>query len=475
MKKMKKILAVILSLAMVLGMSITAFAGRVTDRYNDQKINVTNLAQGVDTTVTLLNFIYLDEDATGNQSWKVVDWAKDYVNVNQDGTYTITDKEALRTAALTAAEDSDNYDLGNQKVVPGTETSFENVPVGAYVITATDSKGVYGLMVANTYKDDSTYMATKVADVAAKMNDYNVTKTTNDTFVHRGQTVTFTVTTQMAPYKNGDKTLKTFKIKDTPTNLKVTALKSVSVNGRSVDATTFEAIEAAVSNTINDTTGCTTEYVVDLTKLVKTNVAAGSTIEIQYDATVMSDAGYQNTATALADTVTYGNDNTSGTEGSVTIKKVGKDSTPLKGAQFELLKDTENTDAEGNKVKEAVSVVKVSKGVYRHALVGETGATTIMDVADDGTLTVKGLDEGTYYFHETKAPESYKLVDTPTAGKEITAGNTTTVDFGEFVNTKLSSLPSTGGMGTTLFTIAGCAIMVAAAGFFFASRKRVNK
>lgn len=472
MKKMKKILAVILSLAMVLGMSMTAFAGRVTDRYNDQKINVTNLAQGVDTTVTLLNFIYLDEDATGNQSWKVVDWAKNYVSVNQDGTYTITDKEALRTAALTAAEDSANYDAGNQKVVAGTETSFENVPVGAYVITATDSKGVYGLMVANTYKDDSTYMATKVADVAAKMNDYNVTKTTNDTFVHRGQNVTFTVTTQMAPYKNGDETLKTFKIKDTPTNLKVTALKSVSVNGTPVDATTLAAIQAAVSNTIDDTTGCTTEYVVDLTKLVTTNVAAGSTIEIQYEATVMSDTGYQNTATALADTVTYGNDETSGTEGSVTIKKVGKNSAPLNGAQFELLKDTEK---DGQTVKEAVSVVKVSDGVYRHALVGETGATTIMDVADDGTLTVKGLDEGTYYFHETKAPESYKLVDTPTAGKEITAGNTTTVDFGEFVNTKLSSLPSTGGMGTTLFTIAGCAIMVAAAGFFFASRKRVNK
>lgn len=472
MKKMKKILAVILSLAMVLGMSMTAFAGRVTDRYNDQKINVTNLAQGVDTTVTLLNFIYLDEDATGNQSWKVVDWAKNYVSVNQDGTYTITDKEALRTAALTAAEDSANYDAGNQKVVAGTETSFENVPVGAYVITATDSKGVYGLMVANTYKDDSTYMATKVADVAAKMNDYNVTKTTNDTFVHRGQNVTFTVTTQMAPYKNGDETLKTFKIKDTPTNLKVTALKSVSVNGTPVDATTLAAIQAAVSNTIDDTTGCTTEYVVDLTKLVTTNVAAGSTIEIQYEATVMSDTGYQNTATALADTVTYGNDKTSGTEGSVTIKKVGKNSAPLNGAQFELLKDTEK---DGQTVKEAVSVVKVSDGVYRHALVGETGATTIMDVADDGTLTVKGLDEGTYYFHETKAPESYKLVDTPTAGKEITAGNTTTVDFGEFVNTKLSSLPSTGGMGTTLFTIAGCAIMVAAAGFFFASRKRVNK
>ena len=50
-----------------------------------------------------------------------------------------------------------------------------------------------------------------------------------------------------------------------------------------------------------------------------------------------------------------------------------------------------------------------------------------------------------------------------------------TVDAGNFVNTKLSALPSTGGIGTTIFTIAGCAIMIAAAGFFFASRKKANR
>ena len=39
-------------------------------------------------------------------------------------------------------------------------------------------------------------------------------------------------------------------------------------------------------------------------------------------------------------------------------------------------------------------------------------------------------------------------------------------------DTKLSALPSTGGIGTTIFTIAGCVIMIAAAGLFFASRKK---
>ena len=39
-------------------------------------------------------------------------------------------------------------------------------------------------------------------------------------------------------------------------------------------------------------------------------------------------------------------------------------------------------------------------------------------------------------------------------------------------NTKLSTLPGTGGIGTTIFTIGGCAIMIAAAALFFAGRRR---
>nr|WP_289072475.1 LPXTG cell wall anchor domain-containing protein [uncultured Blautia sp.] len=42
-------------------------------------------------------------------------------------------------------------------------------------------------------------------------------------------------------------------------------------------------------------------------------------------------------------------------------------------------------------------------------------------------------------------------------------------------DTKLSSLPSTGGIGTTIFTIGGCLIMIVAAGLFFASRRKSAK
>ena len=85
-----------------------------------------------------------------------------------------------------------------------------------------------------------------------------------------------------------------------------------------------------------------------------------------------------------------------------------------------------------------------------------------------------GLDEGNYEFKETKAPTGYS-VNSENKAFTITANEEkeVTEDAGEFVNTKLSALPETGGIGTTIFTIVGCGIMIAAAGLFFASRRKV--
>ena len=87
-----------------------------------------------------------------------------------------------------------------------------------------------------------------------------------------------------------------------------------------------------------------------------------------------------------------------------------------------------------------------------------------------------GLDEGNYEFKETKAPTGYS-VNIANKAFTITASDNAevSVDAGQFVNTKLSALPATGGIGTTIFTIVGCGIMIAAAGLFFASRRKENR
>ena len=99
MKKLKKLFAVMLSLVMVLAMGITSFADKVTNEYTNT-ITVSNLAEGVDTTLNVYNIIYLDQNAEGNQTWVVVNWAKPYVEEDAaTGKFTITNAVGLRDAA----------------------------------------------------------------------------------------------------------------------------------------------------------------------------------------------------------------------------------------------------------------------------------------------------------------------------------------------------------------------------------------
>ena len=472
MKKLKKLFAVMLSLIMILAMGITSFAAKVTNEYAD-KITITNLAADVETTLNVYNIIYLDQDNAGNQTWKVVGWAKDYISEDTtNGKFTITDADGLKNAA--DAQSSADYTATET----GTSHEFTGLPIGAYVIRAFDTKGTYDLMVANTYdKDGHTYMASKSADVTAKMGEYKVTKEASDKFVHRGQRVNFTVTTQMAPKSNEDgDNLTQFKVIDTSTGLKADSfvLGTVTIAG---EAKTFDANNAAaVAN--NDGT---VTYTVDLSDFIA-STESGSTITVKYSAVVENDHTYNNSATASAETVGYTPARVDGFEGSVTLKKVDKNGNVLNGAEFQLLKVTPATEEGAEATKTPVSVVPVKDangrdkaGEYKVALDGEEGATTTL-VATNGTLKVTGLDEGNYEFKETKAPTGYS-VNSENKAFTITANEEkeVTEDAGEFVNTKLSALPATGGIGTTIFTIVGCGIMIAAAGLFFASRRKENR
>ena len=457
----KKISAILMAAIMVLAMASTAFAAKVTDKYTN-KITVTNLAADVETTLKLYNIIYLDQNNAGNQTWQVVEWAKKYISEDTvTGNFNITD-----SAGLKAAADSRNADVTEKET--GTTHEFSNLPIGAYVICASDVKGVYSLMVANTYdKDGETYMADKAADVVAKMESYNVTKQTEDKFVHRGQRVNFTVTTQMASKTkaNGD-TLTTFKVVDTSTGLKADSfvLDSVKIAGQKVN------VDKTKVTSITGDDGKVT-YTVDLSDFISTT-DAGTTIEVKYSAIVENDHTYNNSATVNSNTVNYVPGIVNGYTGNVTLEKVDTNGKTLNGAEFQLLKVTPVEKEGAEATKTPVNVVRVNDGEYKVALEGETGATTTL-VATNGTLKVTGLDEGNYEFKETKAPTGYKVKSenktfTITADEE----KEVSVNAGNFVNTKLSSLPSTGGMGTYLFTIIGVVVMAGAAGAFFISRRK---
>lgn len=457
----KKIGALLVAAVMVLSMCTAVFATQVTDQYTDA-ITVNNLAADVTTTLKVYNIIYLDQNADGNQTWQIVNWAKNYISVNdQNGEFQIIDQDGLKNAADLQTE------TAAKATEDGTSHTFTGLPIGAYVIRAFDEKGSYNLMVANTYDKDGIYMASKAASVVAKMEKYNVKKEATDKFVHRGQSVDFTVTTQMASKTNADgEALKTFKVIDTSTGLKADSfvLKSVKIAGNPVTVDTSKA--TAVTNEDGTVT-----YTVDLSDFIATT-GAGTTIEVKYSAIVENDHTYNNSATVNSNTVNYVPGIVNGYTGNVTLKKVDTNGKTLNGAEFQLLKVTPAEKEGAEATKTPVKVVKVSDGVYKVALDREEGATDIL-VATNGTLKVTGLDEGNYEFKETKAPTGYKVSSEnkaftikPDETKEVS------VDAGVFKNTKLSALPSTGGMGTYLFTIIGVVVMAGAAGAFFISRRK---
>ena len=449
MKKMRKLFAVLLTLAMVLGMSMTSFAAPETSYTSE--IKVTGLSSQEDETVNLYAAITLN---AGKNEWVIAEWAKPYIRLNKDKKkYEITDEKNL-SKAVSGTPIQQTHSAGQ------TEVTFDAVPVGAYVVTASGNKIAYAPMVAETYNADETYMQAKNVQLVAKSTGYIVDKSADDNFVARGQEVTFTITTTFPSFEVADSADNSFKIIDTPTGLDITGVTNITIGGAETeDYTTSEANDG--------------KYTIDLTNAIGTsNANAGKTVVVTYTAIVTADDGYSNTANAYRNNVDMGHDDEKGYTGNIVLTKYAENGTTvLEGAEFKLYKATKNdVKAEGSTVS-ALSFIKLADGEYKLALEDEEGATDTL-VATNGTLTVKGLDEGDYWFEETKAPEGYSInADgaTATVRKNATENVSITTSLND---TKLSALPSTGGIGTTIFTIAGCVIMIAAAGLFFASRKK---
>ena len=180
------------------------------------------------------------------------------------------------------------------------------------------------------------------------------------------------------------------------------------------------------------------------------------------------------------------------------INKVDKSGNALTGAKFVLSKSgtIQVTDlaCDDNGVPTVttglIGLVKTVDGAYRIALAGDTD---IVYAIEAGNPVIKGLDDSVnYYLYETKSPAGYNLLSEPvsfriaaeynTEGSALSADKpTVTIGNGEpsttlstdVVNQSGAELPSTGGMGTTLFYVLG-GVLVLAAVVLLVTKKRMR-
>lgn len=351
---------------------------------------------------------------------------------------------------------------------------------GVYAFDAEKDKYTYKVATAyvgfGTYENAPTLQNTTVE---AKRSHLDIEKTVGDEdhAVAIGDVVEYTIKTYV-PYIDANNTeSRKFRITDEIKGADYVLGEDGNVAGTVVlgDGNTI-SVETTIVPNENDKHS----FEINLDSLVANadNPNAGVLVTVKYNAKITS-VTVENTAKGHKSYEEYGgtNDKVKLYTGTIVLTKIDakSETTKLANAEFTVHEVTtkDNQEVVGEALK--FDYDKVT-GVYTYNPDSSRTAATIVVTNKAGAVTVKGLDKGKYHFTETKAPNGYSINE---AGADINLtfeGNVATANFentsGKLKDSRLSSLPSTGGMGTYLFTIIGVVVMAGAAGAFFISRRK---
>lgn len=457
----KKIGALLVAAVMVLSMCTAVFA-------DDSAIITVNNAENA----TLKYAQVIVPDQTKETGWEFVnaDVAQAYMNAFGKTTAQATIQEMIDqlkannvdASALSVAQANAAFHV---RLKPMSKPQIVS-SAGIYLIKAEETGYTYNIMSAYVGfggVEDDTYPALQDATVEAKKTETKVDKITTDenNVTHTGDTLIYSITTNV-PYIAPTDTDRTFWVYDELTgatynqDAKITLGETDVTNDYDIDYTETGKFKVDLSGMINSA-----------------NSNAGTLVTIEYTVTVTSEddtitnkakAGHKNGED-------YGSKEIKTYEGNITLTKYASDD------NNDDLTDNEKLAGAGFEVKkgdEVLTFTELEDGVYKY---DPNGEVTEVFTKADGTVKIQGLDVGTYTFTEKTAPKGYSVTQTSsTATLAVTeeggvaAGVLTQTT--EMIDTKLSSLPSTGGMGTYLFTIIGVVVMAGAAGAFFISRRR---
>ena len=474
MKKTKRIATVLLALVMVLSLSVCAFADSGKNA-NNGEITINNAVVGYDYTIYQILALESYNTESGAYAYKATaDWAS-FVNSDAiKGVYLNVDAQGYVTWVNNASE-SDFAALAkvhaktlgsNQGSVKATSATvkFSNLNLGYYLVDSS----LGALCSLDTTNPTVTIMEKNgepTIDKAVQEDSTRLWGDKNDASI--GDTVNFKATINVI-----DGQPKNYVMHDTmsegltfqPNSVKVTVNDKASTNYTLIypttDGHTFDISFSEVKP--NDV--IVVEYSAILNdKAVISPDSNTNKVKLTYTDTTNTN---HETEEDKTDTYTFMFD----------IIKTDSSLKVLNGAKFELYDAAVN----GNKI----ALVKESEGVYRVATAAEKSADNFTSaVIEAGKVTVKGLDSGTYYLEEIEAPDGYNKL----AGRvavTITNANLTTTMTGDvwaegdggvqITNNTGAELPSTGGIGTTIFYVVG-GILVVGAAVVLTTRKRMEK
>ena len=231
---------------------------------------------------------------------------------------------------------------------------------------------------------------------------------------------------------------------------------------------------AAAGLNLNHGATITVTYTAHLNDNATVNTANGSnttdnknSVFLQYSNNPRINTSLDKTPTSEACVYTYQLNNTK-------YHDEVNENNKLEGAGFRLYSDADCTN----------EVELYQDGKFYYPIKNATDKTAVeMKSADDGTFNVKGLDAGTYYLKETKTPDGYSAcTDTPIVISATHDEHNVNLSGESNLNNKIINkkaggitLPSTGGIGTTLFYVVGSGLMVAAIVLLVTKKRMENK
>lgn len=478
-KTFKKLFAALLAAALVLAMAVPAFA-----ETNAPKGSITISKTVKDETYTIYRMFKLDSYNAESNTYSYTvesDWegffktgaGGNYITLDGQNhpTWTAADENDSTTVAAFAkaalAWAADKKISGTKETATGDTVTFSDLDLGYYLVDSS----LGALCGLNTTKPNVTITEKNGQPTIEKeVKNGDAWDTTNDAKI--GDTVEFKITIHV---KAG---AQNYVVTDT-----MDAGLSFSSGSIQVDGVALNDNNAKL--TLKQKEGDPT-----FTLAFNDSYVAGKvdeTIVVTYTATLNKDAvvagnknsatlHYGNKQTVNKETTTYTHefdlvkvDGTANEDGTHTL---------LNGAKFKLY-ETKTSDT-------ALRFVKNADGSYRVALDTENGENVTDTIVVNGKVHISGLDKVNYWLDETLAPDGYNKLTERQEVKLSEGSQNATLETGATTwaegnggvvveNNAGTVLPSTGGMGTTLFYVIGGGLMVAAVVLLVTKKRMEHK